>query len=383
MKKSIFFGTGCLLLAFSLPLSAQRPFELRGRLNDPSLEGEKVSLSYFNGTKYITDSSFLKNGAFTFKGSVAEPVSGTVTVRMKKNTATVLTWPPPNRNEFYIDGGTITLEGTVMSAAVVKGGPSQEDYMALKKSLKPFGDRQDQAISEIRRAREAGDTVALNNARAWYDQLRASADSMEVVFILDHPASFVALNMLKDRANPKALSLYRDSVSKMFHHLAAPLQQTIAGKDIATRLAFADKLGAGKPAIDFTMNDTLGRPVSLASFRGRYVLLDFWASWCMPCRLENPSVVKAYQRFRDRNFTILSVSLDRPGAQKDWLDAIHKDGLTWTHVSDLNFWNNAAVKLYGVNSVPMNYLIDPNGMIIATYLRGEELAKKLEQVLTN
>src|SRR5690606_6250603 len=99
-------------------------------------------------------------------------------------------------------------------------------------------------------------------------------------------------------------------------------------------------------AIDFTQNDTLGRPVSLSDFRGKYVLLDFWASWCGPCRQENPNIVKAFQLYNDKGFTVLGVSLDRPGKQEDWLAAIRKDNLTWTHVSDLNFWNNAVAKKY-------------------------------------
>jgi peroxiredoxin len=136
--------------------------------------------------------------------------------------------------------------------------------------------------------------------------------------------------------------------------------------------------GTGK-APDFTLPDTSGRSVSLSSFRGKYVLIDFWASWCGPCRQENPNVVAVYNQFRDKNFTILGVSLDQ---NKDaWLKAIHDDGLIWNHVSDLKFWNSEAASLYNVNGIPYNFLVDPNGNIVAENIRGEELAATLSKFL--
>ena len=137
----------------------------------------------------------------------------------------------------------------------------------------------------------------------------------------------------------------------------------------------------GSIAKDFTQNDTLGIPVSLSSFKGKYVLVDFWGSWCVPCRAENPNVVKAFHDFKDKGFTVLGVSLEQPGKFDAWMKAIHKDELTWTHVSDFKFWNNEAAKLYGVKSVPANFLIDPTGKIVAKDIRGEELHKTLGKFL--
>ena len=137
----------------------------------------------------------------------------------------------------------------------------------------------------------------------------------------------------------------------------------------------------GKQAPDFTQNDVSDKPVKLSDCRGKYVLLDFWASWCVPCRAENPNVVKAYQKFKDLNFTVVSISLDRPGHKEDWLKAIETDHLEWTNVSDLKFWENAVAKAYGIRSIPQNFLLDKNGKIIAENLRGEELNKVLAQLI--
>jgi len=137
--------------------------------------------------------------------------------------------------------------------------------------------------------------------------------------------------------------------------------------------------GIGKEAADFTLPDPDGKELSLSSLRGQFVLLDFWASWCSPCRRENPTLVQAYKKYHDKGFEILQVSLDK--TRDEWLGAISKDGLTWKHVSDLKYWGSAAAKLYGIESIPANVLIDKEGKIIARNLRGPALEAKLAEIL--
>jgi len=137
----------------------------------------------------------------------------------------------------------------------------------------------------------------------------------------------------------------------------------------------------GKQAPDFSLPDANGKEITLSSYKGKYVLVDFWASWCRPCRQENPNVVKAWNKFKDKNFAILGVSLDRPGQKDEWMKAVMQDKLTWTHVSDLQYWESKVVPLYKIDGIPYNVLLDPQGKIIAEGLHGEELERKLAQVV--
>ena len=214
-------------------------------------------------------------------------------------------------------------------------------------------------------------------------------------YVKKHPESPIAPDVVSSLAGLgiKLPVLKQEDVDKLMASLP-PASRALAKKKIADNqekakeVALAQKTKDAKTAVgtlaaDFTQNDVKGKPVKLSSFRGKYVLLDFWASWCGPCRAENPNVVKAYNHYKDKGLAILGVSLDGESNRDAWFAAIKKDGLAWTQVSDLKGFKNEAALLYGVDAIPQNFLVGPDGRIVARNLRGEDLEKKLDEIFKN
>lgn len=366
------------LLLLPVLASAQQEFTLKGKIGELNTPA-KIYLQYsVDGTQKI-DSSDLTHGAFAFKGALANPVKGYI--RVNYNPAIPKGYTQYDLLPLYLEKGTIEVTSKdSLQHATVQGPQLNKDNQQLEASLKDVNAKQ-KVLTEgwyTKPAAERKDSVAAAAFKTAYESLGDERKKVQRAFIDKHPGSIVALDALKSWAG---YAFDPEEVETVFNKLDASVRNSADGVKYAERLQRVKAIQIGKIAPDFAQNDTSGIPVKLTSFRGKYVLIDFWASWCGPCRAENPAVVKAFHEYKDKNFTILGVSLDQPGAKDKWLKAIEDDKLTWTQVSDLAFWKNAVAQQYAVNAIPQNFLLDPSGKIIAKNLRGEELGKKLAEVI--
>lgn len=199
-------------------------------------------------------------------------------------------------------------------------------------------------------------------------------------YLIKNNKSPIALYVLQTYAG---YEIDAEKVEPLYNQIASSLCGCGTQKYFYERIQIAKQTAPGMIAMDFKQTDTAGNFVTLSSFKGKYVLLNFWASWCPHCAQNNPHLVAIFNKYKDRPFTILSVSLDRPGGKQNWLEAIRNTHLTWTHVSDLQEWDNSVAVQYGITAIPQNFLIDPEGKIVARNLIDEKLEKKLEEIFTN
>jgi peroxiredoxin len=363
--KKIFFQLA--IIVFLAACSTESHYVING-----NIDGSDSITFYLQkreaGIVVTIDSAISRKGSFTMKkGKVDYP-----------QMIQLVAGDTRRSTRFYLENSKISITGSLdsLSNAKITGSKTEDEYQMFLSSNKVLNDKFSQVYMEYQAASQAGDTAKVRDLE---NQARAVQDEMmnhQKNFVRENPSSYVSPSILA------SLSYEMDAteIESMINGLDTSIAAMPQMKDLRDRVAIMKSVAVGQKAPDFTLNDVDGNPVSLSSKTGsKLLLIDFWAAWCRPCRDENPNVVKVYNEFHIKGFDVFGVSLDR--TKEDWIKAIADDNLKWTHVSDLQYWNNAAAKLYAVNSIPANFLLDETGTIIGRNLRGEDLYSKVNEVL--
>lgn len=340
-------------------------------------EHAHLTLTYNKGNNtHVREQADVIGGKFVFKGTIDAPYKAYITVSYPGAGASNY----DDHFEFFLDAGTTNIQtADSLKNATISGTKLVTDGLAYDKPMtellttltKEYEDREKSATEDEKKTETYKQAMA-----AIDDSFLVRQKRMNLAFIRSHPDSRLNLYIFREQTYGWEYA----ELAPLFASLSPGIRNSVAGKQYADRLARLKLVALGQPAPEFSHPDSTGKMVSLSSFRGKYVLIDFWASWCGPCRGESPYLVAAYDKYRNYNFTIIGISLDKKPQRSAWLHAIREDKLFWTQLSDLSDVN-PVVQLYGVKGIPQNFLIAPDGRIIAHNLRGEMLDKKLSELI--
>lgn len=355
------------LMVFSCQ-SAKDEYSIKGSI--AGIENGKIYLMKIaEGQPQAVDTAEVVAGKFTFKGKMEIPDLRLLRLNDQE-------FLPP----FFLDNSniTVTAKKDSLRLATYKGSPTQDVFQIYMLEVEKLNKDMMALQTKFQNAMANGNTDEAEKAKIDGQAMQDNNLFYTKNFVKEHKNSvvsaYITLAMLAGQVDGTEL----DSIVSKFAPEIGPSEYVIKLKEMVQE---QKKTAVGVMAPDFTMNNTEDKPVQLSSLRGKIVLIDFWASWCAPCRQENPNVVKLYNQYHDKGFEILGVSLDK--TKENWVNAIQEDQLNWIHVSDLQQWQNAVARLYGVNSIPQSFLLDKEGKIIAKGLRGEDLAKKLAEIFPN
>jgi thiol-disulfide isomerase/thioredoxin len=366
MNMKLFFAMMVAMPLFSVAQNAaDARFVINGKVTGVP-DGTGVCVTDASNPTDTVSAAIVKGGAFVLAGHVNEP-----------NIYFVNFAAAGKKVPVFIGNDKMNMSGAIedMNGIKVTGSPSNDDFMEFQSTFNSYFER----LNVIGKMLQSHAPELANMQDSLSRAFHTLTDSVFMAldrFIQRKPGSYVSAFgvLVVNQLTEDVMAQQRRLLS-----LTAAVRQGYYAQYLQKQLDDA-KLGAvGTDEIDFTQNDTAGHAVTLSSFKGKYVLVDFWASWCGPCRMENPNVVSMYKKFKDKNFTVLGVSLDK--AKEPWIKAIKDDGLAWTQVSDLKYWYNEAAAKYHIQAIPQNLLVDPNGKIVGRNLRGPDLQAKLCELL--
>jgi peroxiredoxin len=313
------------------------------------------------------DSAVSDKGIFKMSGTIEYP---NLVLLIASNTM--------NRVQFFLENSEITITGKLdsLSDAKISGSKTQDEFQGLIDASKSLDNKYRSIMDEFQVARQENNSEKVAQLQKELNDLNNEMTQIGKDFVKNNPCSYVTPLILSSMS----IEMGADEIEAAINALDTSVAKVPVIQELKTRASAMKVVSVGQKAPDFTLNDVNGNPVSLSSKIGtKLLLVDFWAAWCGPCRVENPNVVKVYNEFHKKGFDVFGVSLD--GEKEKWIKAIADDKLTWTHVSDLQNWNSAAARLYVVNFIPANFLLDETGKIIARNLMGEELYNKVKEVL--
>lgn len=378
-----------IISVLSLPLvlaqvaTAQQKFSIYGTVsgNAPA----KYYLQYNNGQKYITDSSIVTNGRFSFTGVILQPTPGIFSARLSQN----MSGDKSEQAYLFLEptAMTITVQNGDLATTVLKGSVSNEDNVKLEQEKEAATVQYKPLLEALRNEKDHDKAGAIREQLAPYFETNSQLSRK---FIREHHNAFLSLYLMRFEVGSMSL----DSARYYFNSLSKALQQSKDGQKIGKEIKQLEEGSPGSVAFNFSKKDINGQQLNLTDFRGKYVLLDFWASWCVPCRAGNPHLLELYKQYKDKGFEIISIS-DDDRNHDAWRKAVEKDGIgVWKHVLRGLDWDKRNKNLpnpedtsdhFGIHSLPTQILVDPKGMIIARYGGGgeehEALDKKLKDVL--